>query len=65
MQSKLMESVFLAAFDFCLNEEENGKVRLTIDTGKQLRPEDSKPDFDITFDNVMNEIKSFYDEYKK
>ena len=34
MQSKLMESVFLAAFDFCLNEEENGKVRLTIDTGK-------------------------------
>ena len=65
MQSKLMESVFLAAFDFCLNEEENGKVRLTIDTGNQLRPEDSKPDFDITFDNVMKEIKNFYDEYKK
>ena len=55
----------MAAFDFCLNEEENGKVRETIDTGKQLRPEDSKPDFDITFDNVMKEIKSFYDEYKK
>lgn len=65
MQAKLMESVFLNGFDFCLNTEENGVIRLEVDTEKQFEPEDSKPDFDITFGNVMNEINTVHHEYKR
>ena len=60
MQAKLMESLFLATFDFCLNKEENGNVRTILDTEKQF-----PADFDNIFDNVMKEITQFYNEYKK
>ena len=65
MQAKLMESVFLATFDFCLNKEENGNVRTILDTEKQFPADASKTDFDNIFDNVMKEITQFYNEYKK
>ena len=65
MQAKLMESVFLATFDFCLNKEENGNVRTILDTEKQFPADASKTDFDNVFDNVMKEITRFYNEYKK
>ena len=65
MQAKLMESVFLATFDFCLNTEENGDVRASLDTNDQFPVDASKSGFDTTFDNVMKEIKKFYDQYKQ
>ena len=65
MQAKLMESVFLATFDFCLNTEENGNVRTSLDTEDQFPSDASKPGFDTTFDNVMKELNKFYDEYKR
>ena len=65
MQAKLMESVFLSTFDFCLNTEENGSVRKSIDTNDQFSIGASKPGFDSSFGNVMKEITSVYDEYKK
>ena len=63
MQAKLMESVFLNSFDFCLNIQENGGIRDTIDTRDQFPPEHSKENFDIEFGNIMKEIGSFYDQY--
>lgn len=65
MQSKLMESVFLEAFNFCLNTEENGDIRLIVDTDQQFKPEDSKQNFDITFGNVMKEIQAVYNQYNQ
>ena len=65
MQAKLMESVFLSTFDFCLNTEENGSVRKSTDINSQFSIEASKPSFDSNFGNVMKEITSVYDEYKK
>lgn len=63
--SKLIESIFLAAFNFCLNTDENGDIRTNLDTGDQYSVVTSKPLFDITFDNIMKEIKTFYDKYKQ
>lgn len=63
MQAKLMESVFLKAFDFCLNSQENYVVRTELDVGTIFRPEDSKENFDIIFNNIMQEIKDVYESY--
>lgn len=63
--SKIMESVFLSTFDFCLNTEENGSVRKSIHTNDQFSIGASKPGFDSSFGNVMREIASVYEEYKK
>ena len=65
MQEKLMESVFLATFDFCLNTEQNDNVRTSLDTNDQFSVDASKPGFGTTCDNVMKEVKNVYDEYKK
>ena len=63
MHSKLMESVFLKSYDFCLNDQENGGIRETIDTRGQFPPECSKDNFHIEFGNVMKEINNFYNQY--
>ena len=65
MQAKLMESIFLITFDFCLNTEENGSVRKSIDTNSQFSIGGPKPSFDSRFGNVMKEITSVYGKYKK
>ena len=65
MQAKLMESVSLSTFDFCLNTEEIGSVRKSINTNDQFSIGASKPGFDSSFGNVMREIASVYEEYKK
>ena len=64
MQAKLMESVFLSAFDFCLNTEENGHIRVNIDANHQFPVEESKSGFDITFNNVIEEISSVFNSYR-
>ena len=62
--AKLMESVFLAAFDFCLNKEENGgAIRANIDFSSQFSVEQSKHDFQIIFDNIMRYITNIYNSY--
>ena len=43
MQAKLMESVFLAAFDFCLNTEENDHTRVNIDATSNLQLHNPSP----------------------
>ena len=63
--TKLVESIFLAAFNFCLNTEENGDIRVKLDTDDQYPVTASKPGFDIAFNNVMEEINKFYEEYKQ
>ena len=63
--AKLVESIFLATFNFCLNTEENGDIRVKLDTDDQHSVVASKPGFDIAFNNVMEEINKFYEEYKQ
>ena len=65
MQAKLMESVSLSTFDFCLNTEEIGNVRKSINTNDQFSIGASKPGFDSSFGNVMKEIMSVSEEHKK
>ena len=64
MQAKLMESVFLDSFDFCLNEKENGEVRLKVDATAQYKAEDIKHNFDINFGNAMDCITKVFNNYK-
>ena len=64
MIAKLLESVFLAAFDFCLNKEENGNVRRNIDLHQQFLVEHSKPSFNSMLANIMDEIARFYNRYQ-
>ena len=63
--AKLMESVFLSAFDFCLNREENGGyIRTNIDFTQQYTVAQSKHNFQITFDNIMTDITNIYTRYR-
>ena len=64
MIAKLMESIFLASFDFCLNDSENEVLRLTIDTDGQFPVAESKKKFEGVFEKVINQIKHFYDSTK-
>ena len=64
MQAKLMESVFLDSFDFCLNEKENGEVRLRVDLTEQYKAEDVKHNFDINFGNAMKGITEVFNNYQ-
>ena len=64
MIAKLMESIFLASFDFCLNDSENEVPRLTIDTDGQFLAAESKKKFEDVFEKVNNLIKPFYDSAK-
>lgn len=43
IQAKLMDSVILATFDFCLNTEENGNPRANIDARRRFAIQQSKP----------------------
>ena len=52
----LMESVFLASFDFCLNNVQNGPVRNEIDFGQGNSFETSKEKFDNVFKMVVQRI---------
>ena len=61
MVAKLIESVFLASFDFCLNKSENGDVRLKIDTNEKYPVAISKKRFDKVFKKALDEIKLIYE----
>ena len=65
IQAKLMESVMLATFDFCLNTEENGNIRGIIDARRTYTIHQSKPMSDHVFGNVMGAINSVYNEYRR
>lgn len=64
MVAKLMESVFLASFDFCLNESENKAVRSTINTSNSFPVAESKKKFEDVFEKVFNLIKHFHESVK-
>ena len=61
MVAKLIESVFLASFDFCLNDSENEEVRLKIDTNEKYPVATSKQRFDKVFKKAFDEIKLIYE----
>lgn len=63
IEAKMMESVLLEAFDFCLNVGENGQSRMYLELAAQFRPEDSKQNFDIHFGNIMGEINQVCASY--
>lgn len=64
MVAKLMESVFLASFDFCLNDSENEVLRPTIDTNDQFPVAASKKKFEDVLQKVFNQITQFYQTVK-
>ena len=64
IQAKLIESVLLATFDFCLNTEENGPLRANIDARQRFTIQQSKPMSDYIFQSVMQEINNVYGEYR-
>ena len=64
MVAKLMESVFLASFDFCLNDSENKAPRSTINTSDLFPVAESKKKFEDVFEKEFNLIKHFYETVK-
>lgn len=53
--AKVVESIFLKAFDFALNTEENGKLH-NLDLSKEFSKEVSYDDFKLTYQNIMGEL---------
>lgn len=64
MVAKLMESVFLTSFDFCLNTMENDQARSKIDTKEGYPIATSKKTFDKVFENVFKEIMNIHETGK-
>jgi len=54
--AKLLESVFLKAFNFALNVAENGQERDTVETSVRKTPEQSYDFFVPAFENVMQDV---------
>lgn len=54
--AKLLESVFLKAFNFALNVAENGQERDTVETAVHKKPEQSYDFFVPAFENVMQDV---------
>ena len=53
VSAKVVESIFLQAFDFALNSSENGD---THDLDIKFQSEDSKQYFAIAYQNIMGEL---------
>lgn len=62
--AKFIESVFLVNFDFCLNREENGNVRINIDLHQQYDVHESRPEFHIGFSNLKEELENVFVNYQ-
>lgn len=54
--AKLLESVFLKAFNFALNVAENDKERDTVETAVHKTPEQSYDFFVPAFEKVMQDV---------
>lgn len=63
--AKLLESVFLGAFDFCRNEVENGKKREPDYNVQVVIPEQSKNYFDALYSLMVKDISRLYKFYEK
>lgn len=53
--AKVVESIFLQAFNFALNTSENGKIH-DLDTSREFRMEDCKENFGIVYQNIMGQL---------
>lgn len=53
--AKVVESIFLQAFNFALNTDENGSLH-DLDISKEFKEGASYDDFKITYQNIMSEL---------
>ena len=53
--SKVFESIFLRAFDFDLNTDENGETH-ALDISTEFKKEDSLHDFGLVYHSIMGEL---------
>ena len=53
--AKVVESIFLSAFDFALNKAENGDEH-QLDLSHEFSEGDSHEDFKIAYQNIMGEL---------
>ena len=62
--AKFIESVFLSHFEFYLNTEENGSIKVNTEPNPQCQVYQSRGSFNFIFGNLMTEVGPIFSSYQ-